>query len=410
METTLITPGQYEAPSINRSVRGGTSTDSHHLDSSRLDGPLPQRAVLSARAANSRLPATSDAFSHLSTIMACCASEVDCTTPCQKKKNIQPSYLASHLHQRTLHGGPQLVTSYLQRTVWIVRGRNRIRRLSNQCVRCTRFQGRVKSQQMAPLPSTRVTPARPFASTGIDYASPFLLRTSKGRGQKAYKGYLAVLICMVTRAVHLEAVSDYTTQGFLLAFRRFTARRGLCATIFSDNGTTFTGAAHEVRRRFDTATATGSEWRFILPRAPHFGGLWEAGVKSAKHDLRGVLGEAKLTIEEFSTLAAQIETRLNSRPLCPLSSDPNDVSALTPGHFLIGAPLKALPEPFPPDFSVAGVARYRLTSILLDGSAGRGRYCYSIGTSPNGSSRVTRSRRATSSFSATSFNHQQNGR
>ena len=283
--------------------------------------------------------------------------------------------LVRDAHERTLHGGPQLVSSYLQRAYWVVKGRNRIRRLTNQCVRCTRFKGHRQSQQMDPLPAARVIPARPFTSTGLDYAGPFLLRTSEVRDQKAYKGYLAIFVCMVSRAIHLEVVSDYTAQGFLLAFRRFVSRRGLCTTIFNDNGTTFKGASAEIRDLFEAASCTGREiaaavaadgveWKFIPPRAPHFGGRWEAGVKAAKYHLRRVLGETKLTYEEFATLSTQIEACLNSRPLCPRSGDPADLAALTPEHFLIGAPLTALPEPSPPDFSVAGVPRYRLTSII----------------------------------------------
>ena len=280
-------------------------------------------------------------------------------------------------HQRTLHGGPQLIQSHLLRTFWIVHARNRIRRVTNQCTRCVRFRHQPSQQQMASLPAARVTPSRPFASTGLDYAGPFLLRTSKGRGHKAYKGYVAVFVCMTTRAIHLEVVSDCTTQGFLAAFRRFVARRGLCSVINSDNATNFQGADAELRRLFDEASDSsqeifrtlateGIQWRFIPPRAPHFGGLWEAGVRSFKHHVRRVLGDAKLTFEEFSTLAAQIEACLNSRPLSPLSTDSQDVTALTPGLFLVGSALTTIPEPSTLEFSVLGPARYRITTQMRD--------------------------------------------
>ena len=223
---------------------------------------------------------------------------------------------------------------------------------------------------MAPIPSVRTAPSRPFTSAGVDYAGPFAVRTSKCRGQRSEKGYVAVFICMITRAVHLEVVSDYSAPTFLMAFRRFTARRGLCQEVYSDQGTTFQGADSELKRLFqesssfsqevaDTLANDGTTWNFIPPRAAHFGGLWEAEVKCFNHHLQRVLGEATLTFEEFSTLCAQIEACLNSRPLSPLSSDADDISALTPGHFLVGAPLMAMPEPFS-DFSVAGVPRWRM--------------------------------------------------
>ncbi|GBN43220.1 hypothetical protein AVEN_238349-1, partial [Araneus ventricosus] len=79
------------------------------------------------------------------------------------------------------------------------------------------------------------------------------------------------------------------------------------------------------------------------PSAPHFGGLWEAAVKSMKFHLRRAIGAQILIYEEFSTLLVQIEACLNSRPLVPVSSDPDDLSVITPANFLIGSTLDAIP-------------------------------------------------------------------
>lgn len=81
------------------------------------------------------------------------------------------------------------------------------------------------------------------------------------------------------------------------------------------------------------------------PSAPHFSGLWEAGVKAAKHHLRRVIGDQVLSFEEMCTFLCRVEARLNSRPLTPLSADPDDLDPLTPGHFLIGEPTAVVPEP-----------------------------------------------------------------
>ncbi|KAL6432033.1 hypothetical protein ACFW04_007459 [Cataglyphis niger] len=210
---------------------------------------------------------------------------------------------------------------------------------------------------MGDLPRLRVTPARPFLRTGVDYAGPIQLRTTKGRGHRSYKAFIAVFVCLSTKAVHLEVVSDYSADAFLAALRRFTARRGLCRSLQSDCGTNFVGADAQLRAFFtasnpaqrriaDQLANDRIQWRFNPPSAPHFGGLWEAAVKSLKHHLRRVLGESTLTYEEMSTLLAQIEACMNSRPLQALSDDPDDLAALTPGHFLVGTALNALPEPW----------------------------------------------------------------
>ena len=82
----------------------------------------------------------------------------------------------------------------------------------------------------------------------------------------------------------------------------------------------------------------------IPPRAPHFGGLWETGVKAVKLHLKKIIGNKLLSHEEFLTLVVQIEAVLNSRPLLPMSSEPNDLESLTPGHFLIGTSPNSLPD------------------------------------------------------------------
>ena len=81
-------------------------------------------------------------------------------------------------------------------------------------------------------------------------------------------------------------------------------------------------------------------WTFIPPRAPHFGGLWEAAIKSAKKHLRRVMGKGVLNCEELHTLFCQIEMVLNSRPISFLSDDPKDELPLTPADLCMGAKLE----------------------------------------------------------------------
>ncbi|XP_018402056.1 PREDICTED: uncharacterized protein LOC108779188 [Cyphomyrmex costatus] len=209
---------------------------------------------------------------------------------------------------------------------------------------------------MGQLPQSRVTaPNRAFLHCGVDYAGPIAVRASGGRGYKSHKSYIAVFVCLATRAIHLELVGGYSTTAFLDAYARFTARRGLPGVMYSDNGTTFTGADRELKRAYQDALRDPTfqnniasdrvAWKFMPPHAPHFGGLWEAGVRSLKHHLRRVVGTHTLTFEELTTLLCKIESCLNSRPLGPLSDSVDDYDALTPGHFLVGSALNMSPEP-----------------------------------------------------------------
>ncbi|XP_072748533.1 uncharacterized protein [Anoplolepis gracilipes] len=141
-----------------------------------------------------------------------------------------------------------------------------------------------------------------------------------------------------TRAVHIELVADLTTESFLSAFKRFVARRGKVVCMYSNNGTNFIGAAKELNELYELFTKKQTqlklseffvehriEWRTIPPNAPHFGGIWEAAIKSAKYHMKRVIGDAALNYDEMSTLFAEIEAILNSRLISQLSSDPNDI-------------------------------------------------------------------------------------
>ena len=161
---------------------------------------------------------------------------------------------------------------------------------------------------------------------------------------------------MCTKAVHLKVVTDLSTSAFIAAFRRFTARRGFCHNIYSDYGTNFVGAKNSMysdmrsmqrqatKEMAEFLTAHNTQWHFNPPASPHFGGLWEAGVKSVKYHLKRVTGTSSMTFEEYATLLAQIEACLNSRPLCPMSNNPEDLTVLTPCHFLIGEAPFTSPE------------------------------------------------------------------
>lgn len=131
----------------------------------------------------------------------------------------------------------------------------------------------------------------------------------------------------------------------------------MCSHIYSDCGTTFVGASNQLKsyekiwkEQIDLEIQPylanrAISWHFIPPASPHFGGIWEAGVKSVKYHLKRVCGDRALTFEEWSTVLTEIEGILNSRPLCPLNSDPEDLTAITPNHFINGDVCRGIPEP-----------------------------------------------------------------
>ncbi|XP_058826809.1 uncharacterized protein LOC131686831 [Topomyia yanbarensis] len=264
--------------------------------------------------------------------------------------------LVVHYHRRLLHAGPQLLIATIRERFWPLRIRNLARQAVHSCVSCFRYKPKILQQLMGELPPERVTPAFPFLRTGLDYCGPFYYRQS--RRAAPVKCFVSIFVCLVTKAVHIECVGDLSTNSFLAALKRFVARRGKPELIECDNATNFKGAQRELNDLAQlflsqqhqelittNCTENGITFKFIPPRSPNFGGLWEAAVKSLKKHLRSTVGNVVLYQDEFLTILTQIESCLNSRPLTQLSSDPNDLEVLTPGHFLVHRSLAAIPEP-----------------------------------------------------------------
>ena len=260
-------------------------------------------------------------------------------------------------HLMLKHAGTQATLYTVRGRYWPIDGRNTVRRIIFNCVTCFKAKPRGATYQMGNLPANRLEYSRPFLNVGVDFCGPLYIKERRYRNVKKIKSYVAVFICLATKAVHLELVSDLSSITFIGCLKRFISRRGNVETISSDNGKNFVGASRELRDLYDTALSgtqshvlrnylqrQGIRWNFIPPLSPHFGGLWEAAVKSFKYHLVRTVGHAVLTYEQLETCVVEIEAILNSRPISPMSSDPNDLRPLTPGHFLIGGPLMSFPQ------------------------------------------------------------------
>ncbi|GBO13466.1 hypothetical protein AVEN_98672-1 [Araneus ventricosus] len=223
--------------------------------------------------------------------------------------------IIQYYHKIQFHSGLQALLYNIRQKCWPLNGRNLCRKIVHCCVTCFNANPKISSQKMGDSPEDRVNPNFVFNSVGIDFAGPFYIKTKLRKRDPPTKIYVCIIICLSTKAIHLELVSDLSSEALIVALKRFMARR------------------EEITRSH------------IPPRAPHHRGLWEVGVKSFKFYFKRVASNTCLTYEEFQTILIQIEGLLNSRPLTPLSSEVEDLEVLTPGHFLIGRPITAIPEP-----------------------------------------------------------------
>lgn len=246
-------------------------------------------------------------------------------------------------HEENQHCGNSLTSTIIRERYYIPALRQQVKKHIRTCVKCIKMRANTIQPIMAPLLKERLEISYVFQSTGIDLCGPFWIKESRARSSKPVKVYIAVFVCMATKAIHCEIVSDLSTNAFLSAFNRFISRRGSPDVVRSDNGTNLAGASRVLKDAWEQLTANCEEefaykqikWLHNPPRASHFGGLFEAAVGSLKRYIKKLPSTSNLVYEEFHTAVCGWEAILNSRPLYPVSDDIDDLNILTPSHFLI---------------------------------------------------------------------------
>ena len=90
-----------------------------------------------------------------------------------------------------------------------------IRSVYRQYITCRRHSVKPKAQIMGQLPIERVAPGPVFDKTGVDYAGQILTKLDHTRKPIVVKSYICVFVSLTVKAVHLEVVSDLTTESFI---------------------------------------------------------------------------------------------------------------------------------------------------------------------------------------------------
>ena len=232
-------------------------------------------------------------------------------------------------HDKVLHHGVESSLNFVRAKYWMIKGRKTVKDILLNCVICKKYQGRTFLPPDTPdLPEFRLDTSYSFCNVGLDYAGPLYVRNDTK--DAVMKVYLLLFTCASSRAVHLELVPNMTSQVFIRAFTRFTARKGIPKLVVHDNFKTF--YSRDVKRYL---TSQGVKQHFILPASPWWGGFYERLVRSVKLSLRKSLGRSLLSYEELETVICQVESIINCRPLTYVSSD-NLEETLTPFHLMFG--------------------------------------------------------------------------
>ena len=248
--------------------------------------------------------------------------------------------LIRHIHTQNLHCS-QVETFYITRQkYYLLGGRNTVRNVVSKCIECQKASKKPQPQKMGELPEERVTIAAPFATSGIDVFGDFSV-THAGRGNK--KRWVLIVTCFSTRAVALYPLPDMTLSSIIHALVKMSNQFPSLRKIVSDNGSNFRGANREIKEAMELWNAQEAndklaeysiEWEFGPASCGSWGGMWERLIGIIKNSFKACMKRKVLNTDSFDALCAGVAGVVNRRPLTRLNNSLDDMSVLSPAHFI----------------------------------------------------------------------------
>ena len=274
--------------------------------------------------------------------------------------------LVRRAHKGLLHAGVGQTLAVIKERYWIPQGRQAVRNILQQCVKCRMAQaGSYPILAPPPLPDFRVQRVEVFDCTGVDFAGPMHLSVSQARKKGKNKGrevkkkqdlvqaerlvYLIVFTCAVSRMVHAEVLDGMSVFDFMHGLKRFVSKYGAPSMFYSDNAKTFECAGRELKQVLSSPKLTKYlfdkeiTWDFYVQRAPWMGGFIERVVGLYKCAIKRVIGRAKLDYQEFVTLISETNAVLNSRPITYVYDTVGEEEPVTPSRLWCGRNITLFP-------------------------------------------------------------------
>ena len=289
----------------------------------------------------------------------------------------EPILLPKHSHLTTIiiwkahdflkHELVDATLAEVQQVYYIPQGRQAIRNVLRQCVRC-RMQkaGPYPTLAQPQLPDFRVQRVEVFTSAGVDFAGPLSIKgavAEYGKKKKEKKDkrrkedmslpermvYLIIFTCAVSRMVHAEVLDGMTVTDFMHGLRRFISKYGPPQLFYSDNAKTFQCVSRELPLVLNNPKLhkylhdREITWKFYVQKAPWMGGFIEKVVGLFKCSVSRVVGRAMLDFQEFLTLIYEVNAVLNSRPISYVYDTVGEEGPITPSKLWCGKNITLFP-------------------------------------------------------------------
>ena len=205
------------------------------------------------------------------------------------------------------HCGASQTLNRSRRSVWITGATHLAKSVVRGCMECRRSNGDLCKQKMAPLPKSRFVPGAAFKDISLDLFGPLIIKDSVKK-RTSGKTWGMLVVCHRTSAVAIEVMEAYSTNAFLLAFRKYIATNGVPDSIVSDQGTQLVLAAKKIPNwnwdqvKSEVEGEHKFVWNFTPTASPHCNGQAERHIGIAKSLLKKQLADKKMTFAELDCI------------------------------------------------------------------------------------------------------------
>ena len=275
---------------------------------------------------------------------------------------------SAHRHSHVAHDGT--LCRFRLEGYWAVRAGTLAKKVASACVTCRKSSKKTLSQPMGEIPPEQMKEPAAWGYCQMDLVGPVSCRGDVNP-RTTKKTWGLVIEDVNSGAVHLDVVSDYSTNAVLMSLRRFGSLRGWPGTIQSDPGSQLESASGKLENWWSTFGASlrnlagekNFTWNISPANSPWRQGKAERRIGVVKRLLRVAVGDSRLSPLEFQTVLMEIANICNEQPI-GLSKPRTDGSytVITPNQLLLGRSSNVLPDDAALCSDLPVAARYRLVN------------------------------------------------
>ena len=248
-----------------------------------------------------------------------------------------------HWHDKCAHhSGVETTWRYVLKHMFILEGRSLVKSIGNDCQRCRYLLKKALAVPMGPISEHNVTIAPAFYVCQLDLVGPFLAYSYHHK-RTTIKIWLIVFCCATTSATKIKVMEDYSTTAFIQAFTRFACDVGYPKRVLADGGGQLVKGCESMLLNFeDLKSRLHRDAKVDLDVCPVGGhnmhGKVERRIRHVRESLMKSLGNERLGLLQWETIAASIANSINNLPLAlgNIKGDYEFADLITPNRLLLG--------------------------------------------------------------------------